>query len=157
MNNLNIFRCTSFAVGLFLVGGSVSAFEGVNDAFLASVFEGDRKQTESLLQVGADIEARTKKGSTALIVSAARGHTSLVEILLKQGAKVNARNRYDDTALLLCATMGDVKCMKLLIDSGADVNSKNMHGWSPLARSARPSRSAARTSRSARCLATCSS
>ena len=91
------------------------AFAGVDDAFLKSVFEGERKETESLLQLGADIEARTNKGSTAIIVAAARGHTSLVELLLNQGAKVNAQNRYDDTALLLCATLGDVKCMKWLI------------------------------------------
>ena len=88
------------------------AFAGVDDAFLKSVFEGERKETESLLQLGADIEARTNKGSTALIVAAARGHTSLVELLLNQGTKVNAQNRYDDTALLLCATLGDVRCMK---------------------------------------------
>ena len=99
MNNFSLVRRFSFILWFFLMGAPCSAFAGMDDAFLKSVFEGDRKEAESLLQVGADIEARTKKGSTALIVAAARGHTSLVELLLSHGAKVNTRNRYDDTAL----------------------------------------------------------
>ena len=137
MNNFPLAKRFSFILWFFLMGVPGPAFAGVDDAFLKSVFEGERKETESLLQLGADIEARTNKGSTALIVAAARGHTSLVELLLNQGAKVNAQNRYDDTALLLCATLGDVKCMNQLIANGANVNSKNMHGWSPLSRCAR--------------------
>ena len=57
-----------------------SAFADTDEAFLKSVFAGDLKEAKSLLQLGANIEARTKKGSTALIVAAARGHTSLVEL-----------------------------------------------------------------------------
>ena len=121
MNNFPSIRRFSFVLWFFLLGAPGSVFAGVDDAFLKSVFEGNHKEAESLLQSGADIEARTKKGSTALIVAAARRHTSLVELLLSQGADVNARNRYDDTALLLCATLGDVRCMKELIANGANV------------------------------------
>ena len=97
--------------GVFLATGS--AFAELNDELLKSVFAGDRKQVESMLEMGADIEATTKKGSTALIVAAAQRRTSLVKFLLEQGAKVNAQNRYDDSALLLCATLADRKCMKM--------------------------------------------
>ena len=84
-----------------------SAFAGVDDAFLKSVFEGDRKEAESLLQLGAGIEARTKKGSTALIVAAAGGHTEITQLFLERGASTKPATKRVDRAQG-CASIREV-------------------------------------------------
>ena len=89
------------------MGAPCSAFAGVDDAFLKSVFEGDRKEAESLLQLGADIEARTKKGSTALIVAAAGGHTEITQLFLERGASTKPATKRVDQAQG-CASIREV-------------------------------------------------
>ncbi|MZG53313.1 MAG: ankyrin repeat domain-containing protein, partial [Nitrospinae bacterium] len=127
-------RIFYYALFLVCIGIPSFAFAGLDESFLQAVYDGDTKEAAALLDLGAELESRTKKGSTALIVASARGDSEMIRFLLKRGSKVNSRNRYDDTALLLCSTRGNDSCVKSLIAKEADVNSRNMHGWSPLAR-----------------------
>jgi hypothetical protein len=57
MKNFSLLRWLSFILWIFLTGGVGSAFADVDEAFLQSVLDGDRKEAESLLELGADIEA----------------------------------------------------------------------------------------------------
>ena len=75
MKRFSLLRQISLILWIFFAGGADPAFADVDEAFLQSVLEGDLKEAESLLERGADIEIRTKKGSTALIVAAAQRHT----------------------------------------------------------------------------------
>ena len=133
---LKLFNRLLFSAFLFFLVPAM-AFAGLDESFLQAVYEGDSKEAESLLNLGANIESRTQKGSTALIVASARNDSEMVHFLLSRGSRVNSRNRYDDTALLLCSTRGNTRCVKSLIEEEVDLNARNMHGWSPLARAAR--------------------
>ena len=95
------------------------AFAGVDDAFLKSVFEGERKETESLLQLGADIEARTNKGSTALIVAAAGGHTEIIQLFLERGASTKPVTKNGWTALKVALQLGRLEVVQQLKLAGA--------------------------------------
>lgn len=46
---------------------------------------------EVLLDAGADLEAKSSSGATALMFASAAGYTDVVKLLLARGADANAR------------------------------------------------------------------
>jgi ankyrin repeat protein len=54
---------------------------------------------EALLDAGANIERRTKRGRTALMIAAMNGNVDNVRLLLQRGASVNVRDEDDRSAL----------------------------------------------------------
>ncbi|CAH1269021.1 ANKRD60 [Branchiostoma lanceolatum] len=57
----------------------------------------------SLMDKGADVNATTPSGRTALHAAAARGRGECVDILLEKGARINAADREGKTALTIAA------------------------------------------------------
>lgn len=86
----------------------------------------------SLLDQGADVNARNSVGQPLLIEAAQNGHIKAMEMLLNRGAEVNAQSDEGDTALMAAAGPNDVKMVKLLLAKGADVNIKNKAGFTAL-------------------------
>lgn len=60
---------------------------------------GDVTEVQNLLNKGADVNAKTRNGETALHSAAISGHKQAAELLLANGADVNALNGYGETAL----------------------------------------------------------
>lgn len=87
----------------------------------------DVRKTNLVLERGADINARTKNGFTALTVAANyRGTTEVVRTLLDHGATV-ARGTTDTSVplpLFLAAGTGEIEKARLLIAHGDGVNEK---------------------------------
>ena len=52
-----------------------------------------------LIAKGADINAKSRDGSTPLHSAAFLGHTEIAELLIQKGAKVNPKNYRDETPL----------------------------------------------------------
>ena len=52
-----------------------------------------------LIAKGADINAKSRDGSTPLHSAAFLGHTEIAELLIQKGAEVNSKNYRDETAL----------------------------------------------------------
>ena len=52
-----------------------------------------------LIAKGADINAKSRDGSTPLHSAAFLGHTEIAELLIQKGAEVNLKNYRDETAL----------------------------------------------------------
>ena len=55
------------------------------------------------IERGANVNAKSKDGYTALIYAAFAGHAKIVEELVKSGAAVNAVNEYGANALIYAA------------------------------------------------------
>jgi hypothetical protein len=90
-----------------------------------------------LLESGADVNVRNKRGEAPLSIAVAgRGRdqkTRIVELLLAHGAGVNTRIAVgQDTPLHTAAFVGDVAVVKLLLSHKADVNATNSRGKTPL-------------------------
>lgn len=94
-----------------------------------------------LVDSGADINARTKAGSTPLMLasdSSLVGSYDCAKILLKSGADVNIASNSGWTALhAACSKLGYPcdqcdELIELLIASGADVNARTCEGTTPL-------------------------
>lgn len=68
---------------------------------------GHEELVELLLNRGADIEHRDKKGFTPLILAATAGHEKVVDILLNHNADIEAQSeRTKDTPLSLACSGG---------------------------------------------------
>lgn len=75
---------------------------------------GHEELVELLLNRGADIEHRDKKGFTPLILAATAGHEKVVEILLNHNADIEAQSeRTKDTPLSLACSGGRYEVRKI--------------------------------------------
>jgi ankyrin repeat protein len=92
----------------------------------------DLLAVSSLLDQGADVDARNSAGQTPLLAAAQNGHVKAMEILLSRGADVNAQDHHGRTALMVAAGADDVKMVKLLLSKGAKVNLKDESGFTAL-------------------------
>ena len=77
------------------------------------------KTVNALLDKGADIDARSNDGSTALILAAQQGATSSAKVLLARGADVNAKTNDGETALTIATSKGHKGIVQPLEDAGA--------------------------------------
>jgi TonB family protein len=90
---------------------------------------GDSLEGE-LLKAGASVNARSKRGETALMASAATGMAD--ESLLNAGADVNAVNDVGMTALMLLMQRADPDELAALLKAGADPRKKDAMGRTTL-------------------------
>jgi hypothetical protein len=83
-----------------------------------------------MIKAGANVNARSTRGETALMASAVTGMAD--EDLLKAGADVNAVNDVGMTALMLLVQRGDPDEIKTLLKAGADARRKDASGRTAL-------------------------
>jgi hypothetical protein len=91
----------------------------------AASSDGDSAVNE-MLNAGADANARSMRGETALMASAVTGTAD--EDLLRAGADVNAVNDVGMTTLMLLAQHGDPDEIKVVLKAGADARKKDASG-----------------------------
>ncbi|MFT5086063.1 MAG: ankyrin repeat protein [Candidatus Latescibacterota bacterium] len=69
-----------------------------NTALMVAAATGDVELTRTLIEAGAEVDARGRIGNTALIYAAQEGHAGIVKMLVKAGANITAHNDYQVTA-----------------------------------------------------------
>jgi ankyrin repeat protein len=95
---------------------------------------------EEILKSHPDVNARDKRGRTALMDAVGQTHygaekpevkrARVVRLLLRSGADPNARDENGDTALIEAAW--DADAALVLIEAGANINAQNKDGLTPL-------------------------
>lgn len=85
---------------------------------VAAAFNEDPTAVRLLLERGANVNGRMKRGQTALMIASYRGYTNIVRLLLSRGADVNA-DFEGDTALAFARQKSHGDVADLLIKSGA--------------------------------------
>lgn len=104
----------------------------LNEKLLDAAKDGNLDQVKSLIEQGADIEAKTDNGSTPLHWAAASGHTDVANLLLEKGADIEAKDRGGWTPLHWAAANGQTDIANLLLEKGADIDAKTNDGKTPL-------------------------
>jgi ankyrin repeat protein len=81
----------------------------------------------ALVRAGAEVNAKSYNGSTALIMAADKGHSEAVEELVKAtDILLDCKSSYSErTALQLAAHRGHARVVELLVRAGADLNTCN--------------------------------
>jgi ankyrin repeat protein len=81
----------------------------------------DPEKLALLLEAGANVNAISAEGKSALLLAAAQKRAlPTVRLLLRKGAQVNQQDKRGGTALLMAARNGDVETLQLLLERGAD-------------------------------------
>ena len=88
-----------FLLSVIVLLGSVAAFgqtskQTVNDQLYEAVRKGDLAAVTTLLDQGADVNAKFRYGTTALFKAAERGHLEIVKLLLARGADVTVKDTF---------------------------------------------------------------
>lgn len=96
----------------------------LNDQLFEAVRKGDAAAVTSLLDKGADVNAKFRYGQTALFKAAERGYTEVVKVLLARGADATVKDTfYGATARTWAMDGGHIEVVQLLFEkdpSGAD-------------------------------------
>lgn len=88
---------------------------------------------ELLIKQGANIDAQTVLGDTALITATWRtDNLDLVKLLVSHGANVNIPNSDGNTPAMDAAYLGKVNILRYLLNNGADLALKNRRGETAL-------------------------
>ncbi|XP_044260011.1 ankyrin repeat domain-containing protein 17 isoform X12 [Tribolium madens] len=94
---------------------------------------GHEDLVDLLINRGADIEHRDKKGFTPLILAATAGHEKVVEVLLNHNADIEAQSeRTKDTPLSLACSGGRYEVVELLLNRNANKEHRNVSDYTPL-------------------------
>ena len=103
--------------------------------------EGSKKSVETLIQMGAKINAKTFRGITPLHFAASYGRSSSMKVLLENGANIDAENNYGDRPIHhVLNPLNTVeehsfeyeKAVEMLIENGARLDVKDFDNQSPL-------------------------
>jgi len=78
---------------------------------------GDPAIVDYLIDHGVELDARTTKGQTALMLAAESGPYGVVRALLRRGANLFVRDREGRTAFDLAVQRGDAGVLDLLRES----------------------------------------
>lgn len=105
-----------------------------------SAASGHLGMTKVLVEHGAQVDALTSWGMTALWWSASEGsgqqHVQVAQFLLKKGADVNAMTTMNQTALVEAARQGNAGMAQLLLDAGAESDATDGLGETALHKAA---------------------
>lgn len=101
-----------------------------DEALIEAVMEGNLKQVKSLIEQGANVNAKSKElgGITALMSASGAGNLEMVKYLISKGADVNAESEWEVmgfSTTLMSALIGEHwEVAKYLVSKGANVNAR---------------------------------
>lgn len=92
----------------------------------------DADQIARLLFDGAPVDARNRRGETALLVATHANALSAAQALIAAGADVNAKDMISDSPYLYAGARGHQEILLLTLAHGADLTSTNRYGGTAL-------------------------
>lgn len=99
---------------------------------LESVTRNNPVNTALLLERGADPDAVSTVGNSALMYAAEKGNMQIMKMLVAAGAEVNTTGFNGATPLFHAILSNDFQATKYLLEQGADPNVKDDFGVTPL-------------------------
>ena len=97
-----------------------------------SIFKNDTANTLMLLERGADPNAISSIGNSALMYAAEKGNMQIMRWLIQFGAEVNTSGFNGETPLFLAIFNNDFQAAKFLLENGANPNVIDDFGVTPL-------------------------
>lgn len=94
--------------------------------------ESDFEKVKARLAAGANVNAKTSEGVTALMRAVFEGNQDALKMLLEAKADVNAADNEGKTALMIAASEHFEEGLKALLEAKADVNAKDKLGRTAL-------------------------
>ena len=104
-----------------------------DESLIEAAKAGNVKDTRTLVENGADVNATDEGGRPILVEAASQGHGIVVEILVDNGADIDAKDRSSgSTALIEAARNGHTDIVRLLLSRTIKIDVKDKNGWTAL-------------------------
>jgi ankyrin repeat protein len=100
-------------------------------ALHAATYRDNATTVRLLIDAKADLEARTSRGVTSLLIASEMGSLDCLQVLIESKADVQTAVDGGMTPAHNSARNGDHECLRLLIDVNANVNAISSHGYTP--------------------------
>lgn len=114
-------RCRLFLLIMALALPLAAQTQDLNEELWAAARKGDTTAVKAALTKGAEVNAKTRYGATALSYAADRGFVEVIKVLLAHGADVNVKDTfYNAPALTWAAYNGHTAAVKLMLEKGAE-------------------------------------
>ena len=81
-------------------------------------------ELERQLANGADINAKDRRGQTAVMIAAREGHADLIAWLAEHGAVLDGPGKYGLSPLMVAVVRGHTEVVRRLVAAGADTTSR---------------------------------
>ena len=109
---------------MFFIQGKCQSvpWSRLDEVFVETAEKGNLDWLQCLLKSGANINATSWDGYSALIKASKEGNIDLIEFLIENGADINAKDSYGLTALMNAAFTGNLEVATLLIENGAETS-----------------------------------
>jgi ankyrin repeat protein len=92
-----------------------------------AVRRGHLETARVIIEMGAEVNAKTKFGLTPLHIAADEGRLEIIDNLIAIGADVNSLDRNEKTPFMLAAEKNHLESVKLLLSNRATVDLTNQH------------------------------
>lgn len=124
---------------LIAYGANVNVLDTGYDstALDEAVSRGNEEMVRILLQAGADVNLKNKRGQTAILYLSEDSTAEILRELLDAGAKVSDRDDDGATPLIKTAAVDNAALVRAVLEAGADVNERNEAGQTALMLAAR--------------------
>ncbi|KAA6224936.1 MULTISPECIES: ankyrin repeat domain-containing protein [unclassified Campylobacter] len=91
----------------------------------------DSRNLKIMLDAGLNINLKTHKGDTLLMLAAYNNALNVAKMLLQMGANVDEKNDRGQTPLAGVCFKGHLDMVKLLVEYGANIDENNGLGMTP--------------------------
>jgi ankyrin repeat protein len=78
-----------------------------------------------LVASGADVNALTEMGETAIFIAASKGNVAVVKELLRSSPDLSLRDHYGETVLHVAAYYSPLQTVQMLVEAGADIHTRS--------------------------------
>lgn len=95
--------------------------QNLNEALWEAARKGEVETVKKLIAQGAEVNAKTRHGATALFYAADRGNVEMIKALLERGADINLKDTfYTATAISWAAYNDHIEAVRLMLSQGAE-------------------------------------
>jgi ankyrin repeat protein len=105
---------TALIKSLLDEGADINAKDGDFTLLMKAATEGYLKTAKLLIDKGAEVDARTNEGTSALMVASSGGYTKIVELLVNAGANAKIKNNMGYTAGMYAKEKGYTNIVQML-------------------------------------------
>ncbi|MCP4410314.1 MAG: ankyrin repeat domain-containing protein [Gammaproteobacteria bacterium] len=104
----------------------------LTEELLQAAMDGEAARCQEAIKAGADVNAASETGKTALYWAARAGDTEICRMLIDAGADANASDKDGWIPLHAAVSRNRTETAKLLINAGIDADTKNSEGLTAL-------------------------
>ena len=104
----------------------------LNQQLIAAAWKNDVRRARSLIDQGADVNAKDSTVQSAYLISTSEGYVELLNLTLRHGADVDSKDSFNGTGLIRAADRGHADIAGRLIQADIKINHVNNLGWTAL-------------------------